>query len=242
LLAHIYSQDADGVTITARIAGLAFNTTHGFHIHQFGDLSSLDGLSLGSHYNPYNYSHNLPPQQRQYGDLGNICTFSPAGIAYYNYFDNVIRVNQSINIIGRGVVIHAIRDDGSTNYGPRIGMCVIGIANVLYTSTYIFDNACCSAPVCNTPVILAHSETGTGGSSSGYDYTTTSVSSSTSLSSGSLTPSNSNLSKTTVIVVSILVPLVVIIIFVAVVVLYLGHKRRMQDDKFKPFLDADERF
>jgi Cu/Zn superoxide dismutase len=45
--------ETDGsVEIIADIEGLDPNSTHGFHIHEFGDCSALDCKSAGSHYNP----------------------------------------------------------------------------------------------------------------------------------------------------------------------------------------------
>jgi len=235
----VFEQGASSVSVTARINGLTFNTTHGLHIHEFGDLSSPDGLSLGSHYNPYNYNHSLPPQPaRHFGDLGNICTFSPNGVAYYKYFTNNITVNASMNnIIGRGVVIHAIRDDGSTNYGARIGLCVIGIANSKFTSTYVFEDDCCSNPSCLTPLILSG-----GADSSTISSTLTGMpSTSGPVSTGNIPANNTNSSRAAVIAVSILVPLLVITMFLVGVFLYLRQKRKAQDDRFKVLLDDNER-
>ena len=41
-----------GVHVVADIKGLSANQKHGFHIHQFGDVSGLDGKSAGGHYDP----------------------------------------------------------------------------------------------------------------------------------------------------------------------------------------------
>lgn len=43
------------------INGLVNGSLHGFHVHEFGDLSDMAaGLSVGGHYNPYNGTHSLP--------------------------------------------------------------------------------------------------------------------------------------------------------------------------------------
>src|SRR5438270_13239207 len=45
----IFTQKGDVVEITGKITGLTPGM-HGFHVHEFGDLSSKDGLSTGGHF------------------------------------------------------------------------------------------------------------------------------------------------------------------------------------------------
>src|SRR5580765_972821 len=68
-----FMQDGDSVKVVADIEGLAPGQKHAFHIHQFGDCSSSDGMSAGGHYNPENHQHGLPEaENRHAGDLGNL--------------------------------------------------------------------------------------------------------------------------------------------------------------------------
>ena len=47
--------------VSGKFQGLTLNSKHGFHIHQYGDMSDLtSGLSAASHYNPENHNHSLP--------------------------------------------------------------------------------------------------------------------------------------------------------------------------------------
>ena len=63
----------DSVKVTADLKGLPPSKTLGFHIHEFGDLSSPDGTSAGGHFNPQGHSHAGPDApQHHAGDLGNI--------------------------------------------------------------------------------------------------------------------------------------------------------------------------
>ena len=102
---------------------------HGFHIHEFGDLS--DGCkSAGGHYNPEGVEHG-GLLQGHVGDLGNI-TADDSGTARFQI--KAQRVDLS-DVVGRAVVIHADEDDLGTggdeeslktgNAGDRVGCGVI---------------------------------------------------------------------------------------------------------------------
>ncbi|MCH7905185.1 MAG: superoxide dismutase family protein [Armatimonadetes bacterium] len=120
-----------GVRIEAEISGLKPGSKHGFHIHELGDMTSTDGKSMGGHYNPANTAHALPGSTRHAGDMGNLVADSD-GVAKYSAEMQGITVAGMVNpIVGRGVVIHALPDDGGQptgNAGARIGYGVIGIA------------------------------------------------------------------------------------------------------------------
>lgn len=129
-------QMGKSVEVIAMVRGLEYNTEHGFHIHQYGDLSSHDGMSAGEHYNPYGRHHHLPPMlPRHVGDLGNIQSYSPStGVAWYRYIDPNIRNLQEL--IGRAIIIHNDPDHGSGencdeggSAGGRLMMGVIGVAH-----------------------------------------------------------------------------------------------------------------
>ena len=71
-----FKQNFIGTTIYINLSGpgLTKNGEHGFHIHEFGDLS--DGCnSACAHYNPFGKSHGCPGNtERHVGDLGNLKT------------------------------------------------------------------------------------------------------------------------------------------------------------------------
>lgn len=128
----------DCVDIHVDISGLKKNARHGFHIHEYGDLS--DGCtSTCAHFNPLGKKHGGPDsKERHVGDLGNLVT-DATGCAKYMFTDHVIKLRgQKYNILGRGLVIHADADDLGTgtgqssttgNAGARIACAVIGLAN-----------------------------------------------------------------------------------------------------------------
>jgi len=126
-----FTQNGRTVHITGVIKGLSPGK-HGFHVHQFGDLSgNKDGKSTGGHYNPENSKHGKPSaKQRHVGDLGNI-TADIRGVAKVDITDNVISLSGPHSVIGRSILIHAAPDDfgqPTGNAGARIGFGVIGIA------------------------------------------------------------------------------------------------------------------
>jgi superoxide dismutase, Cu-Zn family len=122
-----------GVKIEGTITGLEPNSTHAFHIHEFGDIASTDGMSTGPHYNPMHMHHGGPDSAEHHaGDLGNIKA-DATGTAKVDATIQGISVAGMTNpILGRGVVVHAGPDDLKTdptgNAGGRIAVGVIGIA------------------------------------------------------------------------------------------------------------------
>lgn len=121
-----------GVAVTADVRGLEPGGTHAIHVHEFGDLRSADGTSLGGHYNPEGHDHGLPEQDaRHAGDLGNLVADDEGRARYTITIDNATLVGERNPILGRGVVVHAEADDGGQpvgNAGPRIAVGVIGVA------------------------------------------------------------------------------------------------------------------
>jgi len=122
----------DGVKVTAHVDGLTPNSKHGFHIHEFGDITAADGAAAGGHYNPEGHDHALPNGgARHAGDLGNLEADENGEAHYEQVFDNITLAGKTNPIIGRGVIVHAKEDDGGQptgNAGARIGQGVIGIA------------------------------------------------------------------------------------------------------------------
>lgn len=112
--------------------------THGFHVHEFADLTKgFD--SLGGHYNPYNKHHgDLNAKVNHLGDLGSIVVGADGTCnEVITVNDLPLMCNESkIQVIGRSMVIHADADDfgkggfpdslKSGHSGMRIASGVIG--------------------------------------------------------------------------------------------------------------------
>jgi len=128
-----FSEVDGGVEIVAEITGLAPDSTHAIHVHQYGDARAEDGTSAGGHYNPEGHEHGLPDSEpRHAGDLGNLEADAEGNASYELTVDN-ISIDRAMNpVLGRGMIIHAKHDDGGQptgNAGPRIAIGVIGAAN-----------------------------------------------------------------------------------------------------------------
>jgi Cu-Zn family superoxide dismutase len=127
-----FTEQIDGIEIVAQMSGLTPGK-HGFHVHEFGDCSMMDGTCAGGHFNPEGTPHGGPDStQRHVGDLGNV-EADAAGNAAYKRVDNSVALSGPHSIIGRSIIVHADPDDLTSqptgNAGARVGCGVIGIAD-----------------------------------------------------------------------------------------------------------------
>lgn len=125
-----FKQEDGGVKLTADIEGLAPDSKHGFHIHEFGDCSAADATSAGSHYDPAGTKHHGSPSDavKHGGDMGNLQA-DKAGKAHLQLSLDGVTISGAHSILGRAVIVHANPDDFSQpvgNAGGRIGCGVIG--------------------------------------------------------------------------------------------------------------------
>ena len=125
-----FTQTAGGVHVVADVVWLK-QGAHGFHIHEFGDISSTDGLSTGGHFNPSHSLHGAPASpDRHAGDMGNL-NADANGHATLDYMDTIISLSGTDSIIGRSVVVHADADDLKSQptgkAGKRLATGVIGV-------------------------------------------------------------------------------------------------------------------
>ena len=124
-------------TVYASVNGLS-SGQHGFHIHEFGNLS--EGCkTAGAHYNPNGQDHGGPDSTvRHVGDMGNI-TSDGTKASTLLYEDSQIQLSGGQSVIGRAVVVHADPDDLGTGQfpdskttghaGARVACGVIGLSN-----------------------------------------------------------------------------------------------------------------
>ena len=118
-----------GVRVVAHVEGLAPGE-HGFHIHENGDCSAPDASSAGGHFDPTGMPHAGPEAERRHaGDLGNL-TADESGMAHLERVDTHLSLEGGGSIVGRAVVVHAGRDDLTSqpagDAGGRLACGVIG--------------------------------------------------------------------------------------------------------------------
>ncbi|KAJ3097594.1 hypothetical protein HDU97_004722 [Phlyctochytrium planicorne] len=120
---------------------------HGWHVHEFGDLSTADGAANGLHFNPNDRLHACPADladpvvqkqlnatQLHFGDIGNL---HQKGGSLKKIFklNNMSLYRGSENfVIGRALQIHANKDDCVTqkvgNAGAKLVQGIVGTRNV----------------------------------------------------------------------------------------------------------------
>lgn len=122
-------------TITGTVKGLSAGQ-HGFHVHQFGDLSE-GCASAGGHFNPFGKNHGGPEdKERHVGDLGNVEAKADEDL-HVEIKDSLVSLIGANSVIGRAIVVHAGQDDlgkggndeslKTGNAGGRVACGVIGI-------------------------------------------------------------------------------------------------------------------
>lgn len=119
------------VKIVVDVKGLKPNSEHGFHIHEFGDVTANDGMSAGGHFDPKKKKHAGPKDHNHHsGDMGNLKS-DANGNAHLELTMNDVALFGKDGILGRAIVIHADKDDFKTqptgNSGDRIAVGVIGL-------------------------------------------------------------------------------------------------------------------
>jgi Cu-Zn family superoxide dismutase len=126
-----FEQTGSRIHVTGKITGLVPGK-HGFHVHQFGDLSDLaKGESAGGHWNPLKVEHGAPDAKtRHVGDLGNVEANSE-GVASVDEYDTMLRFRGGSSIIGRSLIVHEKPDtfvQPTGGAGGRVAIGVIGFA------------------------------------------------------------------------------------------------------------------
>jgi Cu-Zn family superoxide dismutase len=93
------------------IRGLNATASHGFHVHENGDITNLCN-NVGNHFNPMKGMHgSRDSMDRHLGDLGNLNT-TAMGVGYISGIWDLHLADKGNNgILGRACVVHEDMDD-----------------------------------------------------------------------------------------------------------------------------------
>jgi len=113
----IFTEENGVVSMKASMSGLEPGE-HAIHIHESSDCSSPDGKSAGGHWNPTNQPHGKWGAETGYhkGDIGNF-TADENGNGSISMSTNewcIDCADETKNIIGKGIIVHAGKDDFTT--------------------------------------------------------------------------------------------------------------------------------
>lgn len=124
-----FSQKGSEVTMVVNAYKLT-RGAHAMHLHENADCSAADATSTGGHWNPTKHDHGKwGIGTFHMGDIGNLMakTDGTATLTFKTDKWCIGCKDESKNIIGKGLIIHAAEDDFKTqptgNAGGRVG-CV----------------------------------------------------------------------------------------------------------------------
>lgn len=113
----VFNEENGVVNMVATLSGLEAGV-HAIHIHETSDCSSPDGKSTGGHWNPTNQPHGKWGAEAGFhkGDIGNI-TADENGNGSISISTNEWCIgcgDENKDIIGKGIIVHAGKDDFTT--------------------------------------------------------------------------------------------------------------------------------
>jgi superoxide dismutase, Cu-Zn family len=119
-----FLKDKNYIKVVVKVKNVS-KGAHGIHIHEIGDCSAKDASSAGEHFNPAHLTHGDPnPSRHHMGDLGNIIV-QPDGLGVLELIIPKESANPDViqwkDIIGKSLVLHANRDDLSTQPSGKSG-------------------------------------------------------------------------------------------------------------------------
>jgi Cu-Zn family superoxide dismutase len=122
-----FTSTGTGVKVRAEVTGLSPNGTHGFHIHEKGDLSAPDLASAGAHFNPDGHKHGgAEGAERHGGDLGNLKADADGKATLELIVEGLTIDDPKTGVISRSVIVHEKADDLKTDPSGNSGARIAG--------------------------------------------------------------------------------------------------------------------
>lgn len=129
----VWLQESEaGLASHAKIVGLPAGSTHAYHVHVYGDCTSDDGKSAGTHFHFEGSSLNPPADIEEItGNLGELVA-DDQGVATHRALIPEATLQGEYTLLGRSVVIHAKPNDATQPpigaAGDRLACGVIGVS------------------------------------------------------------------------------------------------------------------
>lgn len=111
-----FNQTDEGLSVRAELHGLP-EGKHAYHIHLFGDCSSSDAKSAGTHFNFSGSSKSPGDVKRITGDLGELVAGADGNASAEGTIRDA-KLSGPYSIVGRAVVVH---EKGNDPKQPPIG-------------------------------------------------------------------------------------------------------------------------
>jgi superoxide dismutase, Cu-Zn family len=130
--ATFMSRNDGAVSMRVDVTGVTPGA-HGIHVHEKGDCSAPDASTAGGHFNPNKGPHGAHTEPaRHAGDFGNV-TAGANGEIHETVVVSGVNLGSDMNsIVGKAVVLHAKRDDltsqPSGDSGDRIACGIVTLA------------------------------------------------------------------------------------------------------------------
>jgi Cu-Zn family superoxide dismutase len=133
-----FEQVGSQVSVIGHFTGLTPGL-HGFYVHREGDCGGKLAAHAGPHFNPGKLRHgSIGATVRHLGDFGNLAADKDGHATFEMTTDSLTVAPGPDSIVGRAIIIHALKDDGKTqpsgSAGPAVGCGVIGSVSEVATS------------------------------------------------------------------------------------------------------------
>jgi superoxide dismutase, Cu-Zn family len=120
----VFSQKDGDVFMTATMSGLTPGE-HAIHLHETADCSAADGSSAGGHWNPTFKPHGKWGAEEGYhkGDIGNFIADENGNATVEFNTDQwcIDCEDETMNILGKGVIVHQGVDDFTSQPSGKAG-------------------------------------------------------------------------------------------------------------------------
>lgn len=111
----IFTQKDNKVKMQGLFSGLNPGGKHAIHLHEKADCSAPDATSAGGHWNPTNQKHGKWEDADGFhqGDIGNleVSKDGQASITFETDRWCIDCEEETMNIIGKGIIVHEDKDD-----------------------------------------------------------------------------------------------------------------------------------